>query len=327
MRTSEPVGDTGRGKRKFEAESEAEVVLGKLAAETAIRIRTRGWRRALVEMRGRSNITADVKTLPHRAARLLDHLGRRGASVPMRTAPWSRERCEAAVARGPHQSSQGEREFVAEEMLDFVRQGYWVVIPYEEALLLEGLRVSPLGVVPQHDRRPRIIVDYSFSEVNGDTVQWAPQEAMQFGRALQRVFTALVHAHPRYGPVYLAKIDVADGFYRVWLQLADVPKLGVVLPTAPGTAPLLAFPLALPMGWVESPPYFTAITETICDRANSLLSRPEPCLQQVHRLERVAATPPDDTEHSRSQFKGVPPPVTLSGSRRPPPPCRRRRLC
>jgi hypothetical protein len=103
---------------------------------------------------------------------------------------------------------------------------------------------------------------------------------MQFGKALQRVFTTLVHADPRYGPVYLAKIDVADGFYRVWLQLADVPKLGVFLPIAPGCLPLVAFPLALPMGWVESPPYFTILTETACDRANDMLSAHRAAPQQ-----------------------------------------------
>jgi hypothetical protein len=30
---------------------------------------------------------------------------------------------------GPHKSLHGEREFVSEEMLDFCRQGYWVVLP------------------------------------------------------------------------------------------------------------------------------------------------------------------------------------------------------
>ena len=236
----------------------------------------------------------------------------------MRGAPWSRERCDAAVARGPHQSSHGEREFVAAEMLDFVQQGYWMVLPYEDACMLDGLRISPLGVVPQHDRRPRIMVDYSFSGVHAETLQWAPPEAMQFGRALQRVFTTLVHAHPRYGPVSLAKIDVADGFYRIWVRLADVPKLGVILPTAPGVPPLIAFPLALPMGWIESPPYFTAFTEAFCDRANMMLSRPAPCLQQVHRLESVAATPPADTELSLSQGRDPRLPATLTGSGRPP---------
>ena len=137
-------------------------------------------------------------------------------------------------------------------MLDFCRQGYWIVLPYDMVRHWPALRVSPLGAVPQRDRRPRLIVDYSFSNVNQETVLLSPHEAMQFGRALHRVLTRIVHADPRYGPVALAKIDIADGFYRVWLRLDDIPKLGVVLPL------LIAFPLALPMGWVESPPYFTA---------------------------------------------------------------------
>jgi hypothetical protein len=151
-------------------------------------------------------------------------------------------------------------------------------------------------------------------------LKWAPRESMQFGRALQRILTTLVHAHPRYGPVHLAKIDVADGFYRVWVQVDDVPKLGVVLPTAPGNPTLKAFPLALPMGWVESPPYLTALTETACDRANAMLSRHDSCLQQEHRLEGVAATPPDDAPGSHSQRRNVdtPAPPVLSGWGRPP---------
>jgi hypothetical protein len=79
---------------------------------------------------------------------------------------------------------------------------------------------------------------------------------------------------PRYGPVYLAKIDITDGFYRIWLQQADILKFGIALhcialPTLPGQPQLITFPLALPMGWVESPPYFTALTETACGLANN----------------------------------------------------------
>jgi hypothetical protein len=109
--------------------------------------------------------------------------------------------------------SQYEREFVSEEILDFCRQGYWLVLPYAAVAEWPNLRVSPLGVVPQHERRPRLIVDFSFSNVNADTIPLAPKEAIQFGRALQRVLTTIVHADPRYGPVYLSKIDIADGFY------------------------------------------------------------------------------------------------------------------
>jgi hypothetical protein len=124
----------------------------------------------------------------------------------------------------------------------------------------------------------------------------APKEAMQFGRALSRVLTTIVHADQRYGPVFLSKINVADGFYRLWIQVRDVARLGVVFPTAPDCTPLVAFPLALPMGWIESPPYFTALTETACDRANEMSRSQDPHLQAVHRLEVVSATSPVDQE-------------------------------
>jgi hypothetical protein len=48
-----------------------------------------------------------------------------------------------------------------------------------------------------------------------------------------------VHANRRYGPVLLAKSDIANGFYRVWLQVDDIPKFGVALPTPSGCPPLL----------------------------------------------------------------------------------------
>ena len=97
-----------------------------------------------------------------------------------------------------------------------------------------------------------------------------------------------------YGPILLSKIDIADGFYRVWLHWRDILKLGVALPSSDGVTTLVAFPLALPMGWVESPPYFTVPTETACDLANhTLRARDEP-KRNTHRLEAVAATPPTD---------------------------------
>ena len=52
------------------------------------------------------------------------------------------------------------------------------------------------------------------------------------------------------------------------LSIDDIPKLGVVFPTAPGQEPLVALPLVLPMGWKNSPPIFSTVTETIADMAN-----------------------------------------------------------
>ena len=134
-------------------------------------------------------------------------------------------------------------------------------------------------------------MDYTFSNVNQETVRLAPPESMQFGMALQWSVTSLVHSDPKYGPPYLAKIDIADGFYRVWIRAADVPTLGVVLPHSNDAGSILvAFPLALPMGLVESPPFFSTLTETACDLTN----RPMSSYEQLpeHRLEAASRTPP-----------------------------------
>jgi hypothetical protein len=65
------------------------------------------------------------------------------------------------------------------------------------------------------------------------------------------------------------KIDISDGFYRVSLTADSATKLAIVLPTQPGNPTLVvAIPLSLPMGWVESPPAFCAITKTVADITN-----------------------------------------------------------
>jgi hypothetical protein len=205
---------------------------------------------------------------------------------------WSAEKIEEMAHRGPHKSAKDHAAFVREEMASFAEQGFWVVLPLPEVRDMGRLRLSPLGVVPQRDRRPRIINDLTFSGVNAETVQTGPTEAMQFGRALLRLLYQIRHANPVFGPVYAMKVDVAEGFYRVYLNPAQALSLAYLLPKEASEPQLVAIPLALPMGWVESPPYFCAVTETIADLANSRLSR-----NQVpwHRLEQQAIRPASAT--------------------------------
>ena len=82
------------------------------------------------------------------------------------------------------------------------------------------------------------------------------------------------------------KIDIANGFYRIPLNVDDIPKLGVVFPVREKEEPLVAFPLVLPMGWVNSPPAFCAATETSADIANAFIrSGKEP---DTHSLDAMA---------------------------------------
>ena len=101
-----------------------------------------------------------------------------------------------------------------------------------------------------------------------------------FGRLLQ-------HADPDKGPVYMAKFDISDGFYRLFLDPDDAPKLAVLMPKYNGEPQLVAVPLSLTMGWVSSPPTFCAASETAADIANaSLFRRTMP----LHHLEDAAST-------------------------------------
>ena len=191
---------------------------------------------------------------------------------------------------------------------------HWTILPAALVSELPNLRLSPLGVVPQHDRRPRTIVDYTFSSVNEDTVIDAPTESMQFGRTLHRLLSRILHADPRFGHVYISKIDIADGFYRIWLRACDIPILGVLFPTVPGAPDLIGFPLTLPMGWVQSPPFFSAATETVADLANASFATASAA--PAHRLEVVAETA------RPTSASPLPPPSATSV----PLPCRHRPL-
>jgi hypothetical protein len=80
----------------------------------------------------------------------------------------------------------------------------------------------------------------------------------------------------RSGPVYLFKIDISDGFYRISIRSEDVPKLAIMFPTGKGEERLIVQPLVLPMGW--TPP---------------LCSRRRPKRLQILQTESFALDKPD----------------------------------
>ena len=115
-----------------------------------------------------------------------------------------------------------------------IDKSQWVVLPAADVAHLPGLRISPPGVIPQRDRRPRWICDYTWSQVNEEILPLAALEAMQLGHGLYPILREVIIADPSLGPVKLLKVDLSDGFYRVNLNIDDIPKLGVVFPTKPG---------------------------------------------------------------------------------------------
>jgi hypothetical protein len=232
--------------------------LGKCISDaTTVFLKSTSWPKFISQLRGPNDLQHNIlATISHPAAPLLNQIAHHGVPVLQRTPLWSQSKTHSAMTRGSHPSTHARLQFLREEMADMVEQHFWVVIPYKYICSHPYLRISPMGVIPQRDRRDRVIVDYSFSNVNVDTVPIAPSESMQFGRTLDRILYKIYHAHQRYGPVYMIKIDIADGFYRLPVSSSHIPTLAVVFPHLPGEEPLVALPLVLPMGWVSSPPLF-----------------------------------------------------------------------
>ena len=230
-----------------------------------------GWQELVKSRRGRGDLTA--LNIPHSAAPLLQHIKKRGVPVTLSTPPWSFQQQLQAIQRGPHRSCLHHIDFLEEEFVDMIRKNQWVILPFSTAQQLPNLCISPPGVVPQRERRPRWIGDYSWSGVNAATQPLAPHQAMQFRHALDRFLRELLLANPAQGPLFLMKIDIADGFYRINVNPNDIPKLGLAFPTRPGHEPSVALPLVLPMGWKNSPAFFSAATETAADLANQALQQ------------------------------------------------------
>ena len=66
--------------------------------------------------------------------------------------PWSAERIQSCVNRGPHPSATLHREFLCTEYADFIEARFWVVLPWAQVQVLhKDLRISPMAVKVEHD--------------------------------------------------------------------------------------------------------------------------------------------------------------------------------
>ena len=72
-------------------------------------------------------------------------------------------------------------DFLREDFTKMIKRKQCVLLPADLIKHQSGLQLSPIGVVPQQDWRPRTIADYSYFGVNDDIAKLAPQFSVQFG--------------------------------------------------------------------------------------------------------------------------------------------------
>ena len=251
--------------------------------------RAPSWREFVNKVRGKSYLSAGIGDIPHTARTYLQQLRDQGIQVRLDDPPWDAKRITANAQRGTHPSATVHRHFLRGEFADFIEAGFWVVLPLKQLRTLPGgdLRLSPMAVKEEFNRRPRVLVDHTWFGVNEHTLPDLPKEVMQFGGTLPRLLWLLRHANPAKGRVFLSKFDIDNGFYRLFLDADDALKLATLMPKYEGEEQLLAIPLVLTMGWTNSPPTFCAASETVADLANANLFRRTVL---PHRLEHLASS-------------------------------------
>ena len=88
------------------------------------------------------------------------------------------------------------------------------------------------------------------------------------------------------------------------MNINNSPKLGVVFPDREGEDLVVAFPLVLPMGWVNSPPAFCAVTDTSADIANAMIrSGEEP---ESHPLDKSASKQDETSIQCKPRDQRIP---------------------
>ena len=63
---------------------------------------------------------------------------------------------------------------------------------------------------------------------------------------------------------------------RLWVRMEDVPSVAFLIPkNTPSDTQLVGFHLSLPMGYVDSAPYFCMAMETVANLTNKVISQRE----------------------------------------------------
>lgn len=255
--------------------------------------------------------------LRHPAARTLLQYAMGGC--PVKTGrPWTIAEMQCAIDRGPHRSaldpdaiSQLREEVAAKVKANQARIVDWNDIKHDPP---PQLKVSPISMVPHKSRRFRTILDLSFAirledgsripSVNEATTKLAPQGAInQMGHSLSRIIHALASTS-KDEKVFMAKWDIKDGFWRLDCAAGEEWNFAYVLPELTGPSTKLVIPNSLQMGWIESPPYFCAASETGRDVAEWYAEMPVGTLPPhkfLHHTQTAAPykdLPPTQPAHS-----------------------------
>ena len=115
---------------------------------------TSSWREFVNEVRGKSYLSASIGDIPHTARTYLQQLRDQGIQVRLDDPPWDTERIILNAQCGAHTSATVHWHFLCGEFADFIKAGFWVVLPFEQLRALPDgdFRLSPMAVKEEFNR-------------------------------------------------------------------------------------------------------------------------------------------------------------------------------
>ena len=173
--------------------------------------------------------------------------------IPVDCGPdWAWTVIEAAVARGPHPTARTPDSIALfQDDIEYqIKAGFCRVYLWDDIAKMRpaNLKISPVAVVPQANRRGRIILDLSFpvyQELNGvitvtqksvnetTAIQGPPQPVKEIGKVLPRLLQYMCDT-PSGLHILFSKLDISNGFWRLIVRKADSFNFAYVLPQPDG---------------------------------------------------------------------------------------------
>jgi hypothetical protein len=170
---------------------------------------------------------------------------------------WSRQRIEAAIAKGAHASAKapGAADACRAEALERVAAGSCRLIKWINMRdnIPPNLKGAPIAV-PHKSRLYRMILDLSYQiKINGKKLQsvndtsdknLAPQH--ELGNVIPRLIWAMATSNNSITPFLLTKVNLKDGYWRMCVNADDAWNFAYVLPGGKPEDPIqLVIPEAL----------------------------------------------------------------------------------
>jgi hypothetical protein len=208
--------------------------------------------------------------------------------VPANCGPdWSTEAITIARQAGPHVSAlTDENTALIWEDIKYQEEAEFIQVVHEIDLFRDpvpaDIKISRLAVVPQLNRRGRLILNLSAgvdlpavrtpgarrttkrfqASVNETTEPAAHQTAVK--RLGSTLLDALLYQYecPSNWIITWSKIDLSDGFWRMIVESGKEKNFVYQLPEIPQKpGKWFVVPSSLQMGWSNSPAYFCTATE------------------------------------------------------------------